>query len=280
MDKLIYTTDTEKEFDGAAMFKDCFIDVTKPIARQPIAISIGESQYKNETYPIAFGSYGDYSCIVGASKSKKTFLKSAIVAAYIGGRSIEYFPKLKGHRDNDKIVVELDTEQSPYHSQRVFKRVCEMVGTNYERYFPFSLRAKSVHERMQFVEWIFNEWENRKYIGLMSIDGYVDLVTDFNSLEQSTDLQDKLLKWTSKAKCHITGVLHSNYGTEKPVGHIGSAVLKKAETVVFIETNEKEFPGIAKVKCKYSRNLPFEGFEFEVNDNWLPRALETENIAF
>ncbi len=275
------TGPVEEKFDGQAMFKECFIDVTKPIGRQPIAISIGQSMYKGENYPIAFGSYGDYSCIVGASKSKKTFLKSAIIAAYIGGRSIEYFPQIKGHREADKIVVEIDTEQSPYHSQRVFKRVTEMVGTNYERYFPFSLRAYSVHERIGFVEWIFNEWEHRNDIGLISIDGFVDLVTDFNSLEQSTDLQDKLLKWTSKAKCHITGVLHSNFGSDKPVGHIGSAVLKKAETVVFVETNEKEFPGTAFVKCKYSRNLPFDNFEFQINENWLPQANESDNqIAF
>ena len=175
-------------------------------------------------------------------------------------------------------MVELDTEQSPFHSQRVFKRVCEMVGTNYERYFPFSLRAKSVRERMQFVEHLFNEWEYRNDIGLMSIDGFVDLVTDFNSLEQSTDLQDKLLKWTSQSKCHITGVLHSNYGTEKPVGHIGSAVLKKAETVVFVETKEKEFPGRAFVNCKYSRNLPFKNFEFTIDENWLPSIVTGKQI--
>jgi hypothetical protein len=34
---------------------------------------------------------------------------------------------------------------------------------------------------------------------------------------------------------HITGILHKNFGTSKPVGHVGSSVLKKAETVVFMK---------------------------------------------
>ena len=51
------------------MMLDAFVDVTKELKPQPVAISIGESQYKQTLYPIPFGSYGDYSCIVGSSKS-------------------------------------------------------------------------------------------------------------------------------------------------------------------------------------------------------------------
>jgi hypothetical protein len=34
---------------------------------------IGSSEYKGTNYPIPFGSYGDFSCIVGASKVKRLF---------------------------------------------------------------------------------------------------------------------------------------------------------------------------------------------------------------
>jgi hypothetical protein len=37
---------------------------------------------------------------------------------------------------------------------------------------------------------------------------------------------------------YITGILHKKLGTSKPVGHVGSSVLKKAETVVFIEKED------------------------------------------
>jgi hypothetical protein len=108
----------------------------------------------------------------------------------------------------------------------------------------------------------------------MSIDGYVDLVTDFNSLEQATGLTEKLLEWTArkevKEQMHITVILHKNFGTAKPAGHVGSSVLKKAETVVFIDKEEE----ISNVKCEYSRNMEFKTLMFGINKDWLPYEIE------
>lgn len=274
--QLDQVTEEKAGLDFAQMAKDAFIDVSEELPRQPVAISIGHSEYKGNHYPIPFGSYGDYSCIVGSSKSRKTFLKSAIIAGYIGGKSNNYFPDIAGHDTEGKVVIEIDTEQSKFHSQRVFRRVCEMVGTNPERYIPFSIREYNPKERFEFIDWIFNESEWRNDIGLLSIDGFVDLVTDFNSLEQATGLQEKLLTWTTQAQCHITGVLHKNFGTSKPVGHVGSSVLKKAETIVFVEKNDE----VTEVKCEYSRNIPFESFNFSVNDDWLPVAENVNDTPF
>ena len=256
--------------DFKEMFNKALIDPSEEIKQQPIALSIGTSNYKGVEYPIPFGSYGDFSCIVGASKSKKTFFKSMIEAGYIGGNSNIYNPSIVGHNSKDKFVVSFDTEQSEFHTQRVQRRVLELVGANYEFYKTFSLRAYSPKERFDFIDWIVFESDFKNNIGLMSIDGYVDLVTDFNSLEQSTGLTEKLLQWTAKGKMHCTGILHKNFGTAKPVGHVGSSVLKKAETVVFIEKDEER----TIAKCEYSRNQPFEDIIFEVDKNtWLPKQI-------
>jgi hypothetical protein len=256
--------------DFKEMLNNALIDPSEELKPQPIAISIGTSNYKGVEYPIPFGSYGDFSCIVGASKSKKTFFKSMIEAGYIGGKSNIYNPSIKGHDSKDKFVISFDTEQSQYHTQRVQRRVLELVGANYELYKTFSLRAYSPKERFDFIDWIVFESDFKDNIGLMSIDGYVDLVTDFNSLEQSTGLTEKLLQWTAKGKMHCTGILHKNFGTAKPVGHVGSSVLKKAETVVFIEKDEER----TIAKCEYSRNQSFEDITFQVdNHDWLPKQI-------
>ena len=63
-----------QEFNFKQMHDLQFVDIDEVLKPQPVAISIGTSQYKGQSYPIPFGSYGDFSCIVGASKSKKTFL--------------------------------------------------------------------------------------------------------------------------------------------------------------------------------------------------------------
>ena len=257
--------------DFIEMFNKALIDPSEELKPQPIALSIGASNYKGTEYPIPFGSYGDFSCIVGASKSKKTFFKSMIEAGYIGGNANIHNPSIKGHNSQGKFVVSFDTEQSEYHVQRVQRRVLELVGANYELYKTFSLRAYSPKERFDFIDWVIFESDFKDNIGLMSIDGYVDLVTDFNSLEQSTGLTEKLLQWTAKGKMHCTGILHKNFGTAKPVGHVGSSVLKKAETVVFVEAQEKQ----TLVKCEYSRNQSFSDILFEVDErDWLPKEVK------
>ena len=262
----------EESVDFGKMERESFVSVDEEIDRQPVAISIGSSIYKGQSYPVPFGSYGDYSCIVGSSKSRKTFLKSAIVACYIGGKAQNYFSSIQGHDTDGKYVIDVDTEQSKYHSQRVFRRVCEMVGTNPSLYKCYSLREYSPKERLAFVEWLILESPMAGNIGLVSIDGYADLIDDFNSLEQANMLQQKLLSWTTEAQCHITGVLHANHGTKKPVGHLGSSVLKKAETVVFTEYDEEN--KTTGVECGYSRNISFDNFSFTVNSDWLPEESE------
>ena len=120
------------------------------------------------------------------------------------------------------------------------------------------------------------ESEYRNQIGLVTIDGYADLIKDFNNLEESTMLSNNLLKWTDETKCHITGILHSTFGSRKPTGHAGSSVLKKAETVVFTEADGDN----TKVTCDYSRNVSLNEFSFTIDSNtWLPKIVDSDLIT-
>jgi hypothetical protein len=64
------------------MFNESYID-PEEMKQQPVALSIGTSVYKDNSY-LPFGSYGDFSCIVGASKAVS---KSMIEASYLGGNA-------------------------------------------------------------------------------------------------------------------------------------------------------------------------------------------------
>jgi len=64
--------------------------------------------------------------------------------------------------------------------------------------------------------------------------------------------------------------LHRNFGTKKPTGHLGSAILKKAETVIFVEKENE----LTLVNPEYTRNQPFETFAFAVDSNWLPFVVD------
>ena len=258
------------EKDFKKIHDEHFVSVDEILKPQPVAISIGYAEYKGTNFPISMGSYGDFSCIVGASKAKKSFLKSMCIAGYIGGSSNLYFDNIRGHRLTDKFVIDIDTEQSEYHSQRVFKRVVELVGVNPDFYKPFFLRKLSANERLEFINWLFTESPYVGNIGLVSIDGVADLVNDVNDLEASNKVVQKLLEWSANENCHIITVLHRNFGTKKPTGNLGSAVLKKAETVIFVEKEGD----LTLVNPEYTRNQPFEPFAFEVGSDWLPRLAD------
>jgi len=251
-----------------------FVDVNENLKPEPVALSIGQYDYKGNLYPTPFGTYGNFSCLVGASKSMKTFLKSALIAGYIGGKSNFYFPEMRGHETKDKFVIDIDTEQSLWHTQRVAKRSCEMVGSNYDLFKPFTLREEDSKIRFQFIEWLMMESEYKNNIGLITIDGAADILESVNDLDLSNKIVQGMMKWTTVSKAHLCTVLHGNYETNKPTGHLGSAIMKKAETVVFVERNKEN--NEVKVEPRYTRSVPFEEFRFTLDENHLPKEIELD----
>lgn len=266
--ELVEPTKTDKK-SNIEILKDTLITRDLVIEKQPLCMSLGEHSYKGYNYPTPLFSYGDFSCIVGESKSKKTWLKSLLEASYIGGQTqFKSKSEIIGHDQRNKYVISFDTEQSKYHTKRVSQRVDDLVGSPYENYLTFSLREYSAKERFEFIDWVILESDYRDNLGYITIDGGADLVQNFNDLEECSKLSDKFLKWSSIGNCHITTILHKNFGTDKPVGHIGSAILKKCESVIYLEKDEE----FVKVTPRYTRNYPFETFRFFVNEQGLPEV--------
>ena len=74
----------------------------------------------------AIGTLGNFSAAIGKAKSKKTFNVSAIVAASLkNGTVLQYVAELP---DNKRKILYVDTEQSPYHCQKVMRRIIRMAG--------------------------------------------------------------------------------------------------------------------------------------------------------
>jgi hypothetical protein len=259
-----------KKLDFNEMYKSCFVDVSIELPPPPVALSLGTYSYKGFEHPIPFGTYGNFSCVVGASKSMKTFLKSALIAGYIGGQANNYFPDLKGHHQKDKFIVDVDTEQSTWHTQRVARRVCEMVGTNPDNFKPFTTREYDPKIRFQFIEWLMMESDIKNNIGLITIDGAADIMDSVNDLNEANAITQGMMKWTTKSNAHLSTILHRNHGSDKPTGHLGSSIMKKAETVAFV-TREDD---LTKVTPDYCRNYPFAEFYFNLDDNHLPTVQE------
>ena len=247
-----------------------YIDPNKEVKYPPIAISMGNFMAGKEVYPIPIGTYGNFSFIAAPPKSKKTFFVSLLSAVYLKGQLDSHAKGMIGHRKG-RCLVHFDTEQGRFHAQKVFRRVLDMTGLSDECYHTFGLRTLNNRDRLNFIEYFL--YHKVQDAGLVVIDGIADLVSDVNNLDESSMVIQKLMKWTEELNCHIVTVIHSNYGTEKPTGHLGSYLEKKAETQIQLELNTVN-DEMVTVKCRRSRGFPFEKFSFKINKQGHPEIVD------
>lgn len=267
----------EIKTDFKAMHDKSVINLSEKPARAPLAISIGydDVAYKGTNYPLRFGTYGNISMIKGEEKARKSWLKSMILACAIGGSANLYADEIHGHHLSEKLIIDIDTEQDSFDAWMVADRVQRMVGAMPPNYIPVMLREYSSKERLDYLDWLFMESDFRNNLGLVSIDGFVDMVEDFNSLKECKDFTQRLMKYSTLTKCHITGVLHLNPNSDKARGHLGTILQQKCETVVII----KDEGDYSSVICQRGRGKKFKPFGITVNSDWLPYVVEETNYS-
>ena len=259
--------------------EDASIDVEEVIKYPPVAISCGIYQDRNfdgsyTEYPVPIGTDGNFSFVQAFPKVGKSFFMSLIVSAYQSG-SNGYTGKIKGHRRGRKII-HFDTEQGKFHVSKLARRPLVMNDLQNDKdYHIYAMREFGWKSKIDFIEHIlFDKFENEK-IGLVIIDGCADLCSDVNNMEQANNVAEKLLQWSGKLNCHITTIIHQNFGSDKPSGNLGSALEKKTECQIKLEKNNAN-KGWVTVECKRSRNRPFETFSFQINGNELPEFIKND----
>tara|TARA_R110000796_G_scaffold21344_1_gene62862 strand:+ start:3072 stop:3917 length:846 start_codon:yes stop_codon:yes gene_type:complete len=268
-------TDIFKEQNKDNMKKflaDCKVDFTESLEYPPVALSLGdkvmETKEGNLVLPIPIGTYGNFSMISAPAKTKKTFFLSLLVSAYLSGGN-PYTGKIKGHR-GDKSVLHFDTEQGEWHCHRTFKRAFEMSNIeDSEKYHTFGLRTIGWKNRIPFIEHCLKENKN---VGLVCIDGVADLISDINNVDQANECAEKLMELSGKYKCHIITIIHSNHGSDKARGHLGTFLMNKTETEIRLEQNSINTSWVT-VSCKMSRGYSFESFSFKVNNYGYPEVI-------
>lgn len=213
------------------------------------------------------GTLGNFSASIGKAKSKKTFNVSAIVAAALkNGTVLQYDAELP---KNKQKILYVDTEQSPYHCQKVMRRIVRMAGLPLDqepKNLEFlSLRRHTPEIRIAIVEEAIYHTEG---LGLVIIDGIRDMVYDINSPSESTKIISKLMQWTDERQIHIHTILHQNKADENARGHIGTELNNKAETVLEV-AKDKFDSDISTVQAVHIRAMDFQPFAFRINDDAL-----------
>ena len=205
-------------------------------------------------------SLGNISAVVGAAKSKKTFLCSALVGGLLSNNGdFGVSPRLAK-------VLWVDTEQSQLHTRKVVERIHRLAGWSTNRnnslLHTLCLREIEPKSRAELLYMAIELYTPQ----LVVIDGISDLMYNTNDIEESDRILGKLMALSTEYNCHILCVLHTNPNSDKARGHIGSALQRKAETVIFVH----KVGECSVVEPQFCRNEEFEPFAFIIDEEGLP----------
>lgn len=206
-------------------------------------------------------SRGNISTVVGLAKSRKTFLTAAIASGYLSESEFLGFDTPATGK-----VIYIDTEQAKAHVHKIARRILRSISLptdrNHDQLIVAALRELTPDQRKEATAEILRRYKP----DLLILDGVADLCNDPNDLHESEALVCELMRWSCEYDNHILCVLHSNPGGDKARGHLGSALLRKSETVMLVKADGDT----SVVSPQYCRNEPFTEFAFQINVSGLP----------
>ncbi len=227
------------------------VDLTKPA---PVVKPIIEHN------GMMIASLGNISAVVGAAKSKKTFLCTALVGGLLSEKGdFGITPRLAK-------VLWVDTEQSTLHARKVVERIHRLAGwsdtANSGLFHSLTLREVDPKARAEILYMAIELYRPH----LVVVDGISDLMYNTNDIEESDRIVGELMALSTDYNCHIICVLHTNPNSDKARGHIGSTLQRKAETVIFVH----KVGECSVVEPQFCRNEEFEPFAFVIDEEGLP----------
>lgn len=207
---------------------------------------------------------GDVSAIKSKPKQGKTNSIAAMVATMLKGSWGPLTCKVEGCN-----IVWIDTEQRHGDAKRIYLRALKMAGLsmedNFSRFQMFYLRSFMNDKKMNSLKLIIKNCQP----DIIFIDGIVDLINNFNDVEESKNIIDTLMRLSTKEESGkniaIVCVLHTNKAAEdrNMRGHLGTMLTQKAGTVLEVKKNGQIFT----VSNTESRNKEVPEWSFRFDDN-------------
>ena len=204
----------------------------------------------------SIGTNGNLVTISGAIKSGKSALTSIIIAGAISedGNLIDGLESLMVSPNNDgKAVVHIDTEQAKQKQQANGRAIVQRAGyvTEPKYFLSYNIRELDLCKYHETTTQICNA-AAELYGGLkmIIIDGIADYIKSVNNEEESNSIVSYFLKLATDLGTVILIVVHTNPGSEKERGHLGSQLLRKSESILGVKCTN----GISHLEAKYLRN--------------------------
>lgn len=177
------------------------------------------------------GSLGNIVTIQGKPKSRKTVFITGMIASFLSG-----FPvyNISCTLPDGCRMAWIDTEQSKYDLYKCVQFVKK--ETEYKKLPDFisvyQNRPLNPAENRLFLQKLVASDDKLKVI---FIDGLLDFVNDMNNIEECTGLIQELQQLIFHKDILIITVLHENKGSNFSLGHLGSFLERKSQSVLRVE---------------------------------------------
>ncbi len=181
---------------------------------------------------------GDISAVTGLAKSGKSTFVSVLLSSVLGSDRFGL-----STQDTGAKVLYIDTEQHKRNVAKVRKRILQIAPAGAsERLKMLALRGLTPQQRANSIAMAIGYYQPQ----IVVVDGTVDLINDFNNIEQSRSIMEHLLQVASTYNCHIINVLHTNKskevtGVENMRGHLGSILGDKCSECWSVKKDGKVF---------------------------------------
>jgi hypothetical protein len=259
--------EVKSNFDLNEIYKDCKIDFDAEYILPTVIV-----KFKEDRKWLDICSLGNFSAFTGKSKARKSFASYFLQAGCISNKWIQD-KFIIDMPENKRNVIYFDTEQSPAHVARSTIGIVKLANVSkLDNYQVFALRKYSYLDRCKIIEEII---DNTKNLGVVFIDGIADLAFGNNDENEASRVSQLLLTWTTKYDIHINTVIHQTKSNDWATGHLGSAIEKKAESVISIK-KEGQY---SIFEPKQLRNCEdFTPFPFLINSERLPELITDRTI--
>ncbi|HXB41430.1 MAG TPA: AAA family ATPase [Bacteroidia bacterium] len=207
--------------------------------------------------------------ISGASKSGKSAFTGILIAGAISRDGI--IDGLDGVRvepnGEGKAVLHFDTEQAAHKHQRTLRSIIARTGLDHcpEYLLSYNIRQLDVNECAHVTRKICKAAKDKfNGIHLVVIDGIADYIRDVNEPNQSNAIIKFIEELAIEFNCPVIIIVHTNPGSDKERGHLGSQCQRKSESVLHVKTEgEVSFVEPKLLRMAGKGNIPTIQFAYD-----------------
>ena len=201
-------------------FRDYLVDLTQEVVRP---------EYLLEIDGVGLMPRGGITAVAGKAKQGKTQFLAAMVATLMGGKP---FGTMKRRAQSVGKILWCDTEQAEFNIHATINRVYRQAGlpqhSQGEKYGLHVLKLRPLDPQGRLL--VIKQAVEVINPDVLIIDGIRDLINDFNNIEESNANVGWLLGMLdTRPNMNIICVLHTNEGTEKMRGHLGTELMNKCQ---------------------------------------------------